>query len=473
MVSLNNILEIGKTGLMAHQARMAVASHNIVNVNTPGYRRQRVLLETQPPLDVSANSTRKITFGSGVKIADIVRDYDLSMERALGSEISSTGYHDQLAQALRDAQGMLVGTGEADFAAQMTEFWNAWQDVANNADTVAYRSVLLQKTDAMCSMFNDMAARLGEYRNDISAGSGADATGAVARNVKDINSIADKIADLNQKIKILSIRGNDANDLLDERDLLVRDLSELVNTDIVYEQDATYTILVDGQELVTDSTSNHIVVTSSEPVGLELNGEIINPEGGELKAWIDSVDVFEDIISQLDTMALEMVALVNNAHSSGYDLDGVTGVNFFDPGTTGAADIRLDTMIEDNPRAIAAAANRHWDGSAWVPNVGDGANALAIADIGEENLVGLNNQTFNAFYVNLLADLGTTILTEEALADHNGSVVDMISNTLAGQSGVNLDEEMTEILSAQRAYAASAKVVSMADELLDIIINRM
>ena len=165
---------------------------------------------------------------------------------------------------------------------------------------------------------------------------------------------------------------------------------------------------------------------------------------------------------------------INTLHTTGYDLDGNVGVDFFTG--SGATGIQVNPALYNpvnpllnQPRLVAAASTLHAPGE---PNEGDGSAALAIADLADNKIAALGNQTFNNYSTELVAGLATSIQSEEALAADGKAVVDSLNNAIQGETGVSLDEEMIEMISAQRAYQASAKLVTTIDDMLDTLINR-
>jgi flagellar hook-associated protein 1 FlgK len=478
MLTSMDLLRIGETGLIAHKARMAVTSHNVVNVNTPGYHRQRVKLTTQPPVDNSGLSTFRYAFGTGVKIAAIVRDYDILRENSLRASMGNASYFSQLAESLKDLEGLAAGNGQSNLTTRLQEFWASWQDLANNADSYAHRSALLQSARALSAQINNLHSQMSNYRAGMLSGALAGTSGSIANEIEDINSLAVEIADLNHTIFLAKSRGSDVNDLMDRRDAAVLELSQKTSLTLVREDDSTYTITVDGQDLVRQYQANAITITSDNPPSFELDGAAITITNGRVAALTTAMSRADTFLTDMDTLAASLITEVNALHLQGYDLYGLHASNDYDPdhiffSGTGAADIAVDTAILADPALIAAAATRHADGPPPVPNEGDGAQALAIADLCAVRIPALTNRTMAQFYLDRISDLGAEANAAADMADNGQAVVDMLQQSILSDTGVSLDEEMVELLSAQRAFQASARVVQMADGILDVIINQI
>lgn len=474
-MSINESMIIARSGILTHAQRLGVISHNIANVNTDGYHRQTVLLGTNPPIQPTMLSTTPYDEGTGVRIVDVVRSYNHLQETMLLQQNSSAEYHSEKAAALSDIEGLLAGTGDATLDARLQEYWNAWQDVANNPESMAYRNVLIQRGASLTDHINMVYDRLNTFRNLSAAGVGPNFTGVVADEVDSINSLATRIADLNYRITRTEV-AYDPNDLRDKRNVLIRELSEKVNITVADD----FGITIDGEILVNadGSTRNELTITTvsngvAPAVQLSLDGSTVVPTGGSLGAWMDIVDITDSMMANLDTMANTLIADVNALHTAGYDLAGNAGIDFFTG--AGAGGITVNALIHDtsnplndNPELIAAAATLH---AAGVPNTGDGANALLIAQLVYNKSAALGNQSYSEYWNGNLSALGATIKSESDLAEDGKAVINMLSDAIQNETGVNLDEEMISMIEAQRAYQASSKVFTILDEMLDFIIN--
>ncbi len=476
MASLSDMMIIARSGVLTHQERLAVISHNITNVNTPGYIRQKAVLGTNPPNSPTRYSTRNYDIGTGVRIEDVIRTYSSMKEATLLGQLSDYNRHAQLANALPELEALVQGNGDASLATCFQEFWTAWQDVATNPENLAMRNVLLEKSGALADQFNELATRLDNYRGGIASGAGPDFTGIVPDIADEINTIATRIQALNKQITVAENSGITANDLMNQRDTLIRSLSE--KTDIAIGADKTITI--DGQILVSGDgvVRNDLTVTSTNPIALTIDGANVTITGGELGGWLQTAAISETLRSELDAMANELATQVNALHTTGYDLDGNLGLDFFTG--AGADGIAVNNLIYNdtnpllnNPRLVAAAQTLYAAGPPPIPNTGDGAIALAIADLCSTDIAALDGLTFNNYLANMLTSLGTTINTEQALADSGETVVNTLLNAIQSESGVNLDEEMIDMISAQRAFQAASRLVVTIDEMMDVVINRM
>ncbi len=490
MASLLDSLIIARSGVLTHQERMAVISHNIVNVHTPGYHRQRIVLGTNPPVEPSMLETRRWATGAGVRVLDVVSTFNRMKESVLLEQTPDAAYHATLAAALQDLVGLLSGTGDGTLAACFQGFWNAWHDVANRADNLALRNVLLERSARLADTLRGLAERLDTARNRIAGGTAPDMYGLVPNEVDAVNRITAELQSINARLAQTMAQVN-THDLEDRRRELLRQLSEKLAVTV----NVDGAIMVDGQILVSaDGTvRNTLAVTDTgSPIVLELldagGGSlgVVTVTGGTLGAWLDAAAIVESLRDRLDTLAHTLAQTVNALHQGGYDLAGEEGVAFFTgtdadgDGRMDADTLRVNALLYDpanpllnRPDRVAAAATRYDDGPPPLPNVEDGAVALAIADLGRQPLAAIGGMTLGEYFDHALIALGSRAAEEAGLAEDSAAIVTVLLDSIQRESGVNLDEELIELLQAQRAYQASSRVLTAVDDLIEQVIHRM
>ncbi len=473
--NIYDTLAIARSGILTHQTRMNVIAHNIANVNTPGYHRQQAILGTNPPNEPDfIHTTRRYSLGTGVKIIDITRAFNETTQKTLLEQTTFLNYQSDLYRGLSNLQAIMQASGEYSLASSLSKFWSAWQDVATNPSDLAVRDVLLERAGNVVSTFNMLDVRLTSFRDGICYDNGGGVfTGSVPTAVQDINNLAAQLQTLNRRIVEAQRMNTSTADLMDQRDEVIRQISEKVNISV----SADYTVTIGGEVLVSGdgTTLNDLQVTAASPITLQLNGVDVTSQitGGRLGAWLNVATYTDTLHTRLDTMASELITAVNTLHTAGYDLNGDEGLEFF-TGTT-SADITVNPALYNpansllsHPELVAAAATRVGPGD---PNPGDGANALAIADLTGALIPGLNNQTFNSYFTTITANLGTAIQDAEEQYNTAETVVNALTTTIQSETGVNLDEEMMDMIAAQRAFQSSARMLTTVDELIQTILN--
>ena len=455
MSSLYGILNTGGTALLVQQNAIDVAGHNIANVNTPGFSRQKVDMETNTPLNTAPGQT-----GAGVNAAEILRIYDRFLgkqiydeNQTLGNWEAQKGIYERVEMLFDESTG--YGLNQA-----MSEFWNAWQDIANNPTDSASRTALLAKSETMATSFNNMDSNLKGIQKDIDS--------SIIGTLEEINSITGQIAGLNEKIVLIEVGGQNANDYRDSRDILLKDLSLMIDIEAFENSEGKATVLtVGGRPLVENfsswdlSTRNgvsglkDVLLTDSEGTSVDITDDI---SGGKLKGWLEARDVtIADHLSNLDDLAAEIIQEVNVLHSAGYGLDSTTGDDFFTG--TSALDIAVHQDIVDDVNKIAVAGGEG--------GVGDNSNAIEIANL--QNALKMNSDTvsFDDYYNSLVSNVGNDMLTATVNFDQESIMITQLNNRRESVSGVSLDEEMVDLIKFQHAYNAAARLISIVDELLD------
>ena len=446
MSGINSILDIGKGALFTHQLGIDITGHNIANVNTPGYSRQRLLLETKEPM-----SFRPGMLGTGVRGAEVQRMHDRYLLGQMTDEYQALGRWDA-EKGLLERLEMILSADE--FNPSLCEFWNAWEDLANNPSGQAERAVVISKGEQVANNIQRIYADMEQFkRAEIDAG--------VRGTVEEINLLSEQIADLNKKIMGYEAGGQNANDFRDKRELLLKELSTKIDIDHFEDNEGQLNIIVCGvKPLVvggiyfelsaqTQAGGQDILWTNSEGETTVIT-EMIS--GGNLKGKLVDIQVYMD---RLDELAGNIIEAINTLHSAGFGLDGSTGNVFF----TGlsASDIAVNTVLVNDIDKIAAAETVE-----GVP--GDNGNALAIAGLRNDSSIG-------DYFNSLVTDVGTGLQKAAANFDHQNEMVEHMDNFRDSISGVSLDEEMVALIQYQNAYEAAAKLIGVADELLNTLIN--
>jgi flagellar hook-associated protein 1 FlgK len=457
------------TALYAQRRGLDVTGQNIANANTVGYSRQRVDFESVGAPTVPALWSTYEGSGSGVNVTDIARMRDGFLEARARTEQASlsqlAGRQDTLAAVERSFQE----PGDTGLQSQLADLWSAWHDVANGPGDLAARSQLLSRTataaDSIRQTYGALDAQWTVNREQL--GTTLAAVNATARNV----------AELNQAILRTSQAGIPSNELADQRDLLVMKLAELTGAQGRQAPDGSIDVFLGGTALVRGSHSEELAVTGvstmddfrangAAPVTVSwVSTGFAAAVGGEAGARVEALaTTIPGYADKLDALAANLRDTVNAAHAGGYDLDGAPGQAMFGATAT-AKDI---TGLISDPRKVAAskeAPTLAADGVTLVPSL-DGSNASSLAAI-ERQADGPD-----VTYRQMIVQLGASAQTANRRLEIQADVAVQVDAAREAQSGVNIDEEMVNLLSFQRAYEAAARVISAVDSTLDTLINR-
>ncbi|HET7488080.1 MAG TPA: flagellar hook-associated protein FlgK [Acidimicrobiales bacterium] len=442
------------SALYAQQHGMDLTGQNVANANTDGYSRQRVRLEAMGGVAGPQIFTRSMQPGAGVKVVDFQRIRDAFLEQRALTEQSSTTALQAGQTALSRIELSFSEPGPNGLQSQLSEFWGSWDDLANRPGDVGARSQVVERAQTLVQGFNRAAGDLVSLRNSL--------TDQLRSRVDEINAQAGRIAELNNSIQSSVQAGLSPNELLDQRDQLINQLSNLVGISTRDGAAGTVDVFVGGSALVrgpntetlgvtTDAQGNATVMWNRLGVRADLAGG--GEAGGLQNAINTTIPTYQ---SRLDALANQLRDAVNTQHQAGDDLVAGQPTDPFFTGS-GAAGLAVNPTIVADPNRVAAAAA----GAGAL----DSANALAMAGLGD----GVGSP--DAVYRALISDLGADAQRVNRQADIQSQIASQVDAARKAQSSVNLDEEMTNMIAYQHAYDAAAKFMTAVDQTLDTLIH--
>jgi len=458
-MSLFRILNIGQNGLTSASYASNVAAHNISNVGTEGFSRRKTVIE---PLGPSPGYGSRAV-GSRRVVDEFLERRVLGSRAYSGEAMGRTQSLQVLDHILREDAGS-VGLALDDFESSMV-------DLAARPNEPATRLTVLNRAEQLAASFRQSAQSLVQARADIN--------GKLLDHVGDINTTLDEIASLGAQISQAELSGQEASDLRDRRDTLVRELSTKLPITAVSDSSGGQSILLGGTTpLVSpDGQAHHLMtnivagtgdvrivrITAGAPV--DITSQITS---GELGGMISARDgALTDAQNALDQLAFDTIGAYNGVHSAGYGLDAVTGRNLFEPSGAVAGSaiaMQVSADVAGAPSQLAAATD---------PNAlpGDNRNALALQALADSTFANGGTQTASQALSSLVAQAGTALSSAMAQQDHAGAAESQLMQLRDQVSGVSLDDEMVDLMRFQRAYQASVKVVQTADEMLTQLLN--
>jgi len=460
-------LIIGRDAVIANQRAIEITGHNIANVNTPGYSRQRLMLQAKDPIETGLGMV-----GTGVTAFGVERIYDYFLGDQINNAAQDLGKWEAQKNVLARVEIVFDEGSGYGLNNAFNEYWNAWQDLANNPGGHTERTILLAKGENLANQFNTMYADLAEIQNDIDA--------SVSATVNEINILSSQISDLNDKIVSIEASEHSANDYRDERDRLLKELSGLIDFTTTEAGDGRVTVtLGDGRNLVeapsvanpsgtntlyaTDTTGGGFLNIAWDPAGANIDASI---SGGKIRGWLDVRDnIIPGYLSSLNGLAAQLITDVNAVHTGGYGLDDTVSRDFF--AGINASDISVDPAIVGNINHIAAAQSA----PSGVGLSGDNTNAVAMANLQNSQTMSGNTASYNDFYSALISEVGIDVQQADQRYDYQSSMAAQLDNYREAVSGVSLDEEMVNLIKYQHAYDAAAKLISTIDEMLQTLIN--
>lgn len=494
-MGLNSILNSASTSLAAQRVAIDVTGQNIANVNTPGYSRQRVMMETG-----STTTLNGFPLGNGVHIATVQRIYDNVVLKQIADSNSSLGNSESKMQGLQQLEpyfNELTGNSLGD---AIQKFSDSWQALSLNPSGVAERQSVLGRASILVDTFHQLNEGIRNVQTFANESIAATATG--------ITSAAKEIASLNNQIKQTEMVGANANEMRDNRDYLLQQLSKQVGITTVSEADGTITVtLAGGEALVSGNQyarlygnsvattdpnlpnpSNDLLITAvgnpppTVSPGADTNVTATigaaNNSQGEIGGLLYIRDTaMTGYLAKLDEMAYNLAYQVNSQHSAGYTLTGATSVQFFTPATTTAppampADYKgyssSSTGIAiaiSNTNDIAAA-----DASGGTSN---NKNALFMAEVFSQQVTfsGGVQSTVKSYYTSTVSMIGVDVQGATNQTTQNESFLKQLGNLRESIAGVSLDEELTNLIKYQKAYEGASKIILTATQMMDTVLG--
>jgi len=465
MASLFALLNQAASSLAAHRAVIGTAGHNIQNVNTPGYARQRVDLAAALPADrVGAGFV-----GRGVVVQSITQLRDRFFEMQYPQSAATAARSEAESTALQGVHALdpeLPGGVGAALAA----FYSTVRAVAADAGNPGLRQGVVSSARALALSFNRTGEALRQARLGIDVRLDSLAEAA--------NGLSQQIAELNRQIRVSSNSSGGAppNDLLDARARARDELARITGAVPVTDTDGNVSmILATGASLVSGdhasrlstypdpANDGHLAFRLQRPDGsFEDRPALGGAIGGNLDARDGAIKAAQD---QLDQLAWEFAEEVNTVHQLGFDAYGDPGLDLFEVGATQAGAARrvaVNAAILADPSLLAPSET-----ATGVP--GNGGNFLALGQIEDRLLPG--GATTVATFAGIVSGFGAAAARSKSLASHDATLLANIDAMRESVSGVSIDEELITMSQAQRAYDAVSKVIATTDELLDTLMK--
>ncbi len=457
--------------MVAAKAQMATTSHNISNANTEGFSRQRV----QQKADNATPHGAKNLIGQGTLLARTERINDHYVEKQIRAAARDLSHMEEKDMALKQTEDVFNEMGGEGLNRLVSKFFNDFRKLANEPDSEAVRQSVRESTQAMANDFRRLRGHVEDVRNHLDA--------RIEGFTTEANALADQVRDLNQKIKIQEISGAPANDLRDQRDMAMKKLATYVDVSVHADQDGAYNVDIKGVgPLVNGPNAEKFVVYRSpadsggkpeNSFAIRSTGNASNDithalKGGKLGALLEVRDqTLSSILNRLDDMAATITDSVNAVHREGFTRYGTKGVDFFKtlPGGKERASqyMGLSDEVASDVNQIAAAAT--------VDAAGDNRIAVAISQIQNMRVMDGGNATIDAYYNGLVSDVGVVAGRNRNSLVQQKDITMQLDKMREQISGVSMDEETANLLQFQRAFDASAKVISVADQCLETVLN--
>ena len=444
-------LGIGASSLYAAQRAAEVAAHNVANANTPGYTKQRLSTQTAIPTPGTAGVQGDGMRGNGVQVLAIDRLRDQLSDLSYRADAGASGSADARADVLGRVEGVL-GSYPDGAPEALNRFFAAFEQLNRTPQDPAARANVLSSGREVAAALGSAISQISQVTSDVGEG--------MRTSVEEVNAIAGQVAGLNLAINDALTRQQSPNDLMDQRDNALDRLATLAGATTRQGQNGQVDVYVGNSVLVNGVNTRSLMVTQTS-AGFSVSftdGPAV--VGGALGAYGRAVSVdLPGMAAQLKDVGVQLATSVNAVHARGYSLTAdpagpPDGGDFFALDSDGLLQVRAG-LTEDGIAASASGAKT------------DGNNALLLAGLRDGNpsmgdvLRGVNSR------------IGAAVATANRDQTAAGAALSGADQRRSSANGVNVDEEMVDLVKFQHQYQAAARVISMADGFFDTIINRM
>jgi len=443
-------LTIGASALTAAQRAVEVAANNVANANNETYTRQRLTITSAYSSPGTPGMPGDGDRGSGVMVIDVGRLRDRLADVSYRSQAAVSGAATARSDTLSRTTDVL-GTYGNGLPEELSAFTSAWDQLSMTPQDSASRSSVMTTGQQLVDSINGAASRLSDVATEVGVRVGDD--------VNELNGLLSNVASLNNAIVRAQTEQRSPNDLLDQRDAALDRIAALTGAKLDPQSNGAVNVSVGGVSLVSGVTAATVSVAAGPPMALSVGTTPLTVTG-EIGGYTATANVdLPSYRAQLDSIAANLRDVVNAAHRAGSGLDGSTGLDFFTG--TDAASFALNPGLTADQIGASAAGQ-----------LSDGNNALAVA-----TAIRTSKAAGGSLIGDQLNALGTRIgqAANDAArnATTNSSSLSAAQTARASADGVSVDEEMVDMLRYQHSYEAAAKFISVADGMLDTLINGM
>ncbi len=455
-MSLNSIMRIGLSGMFAAGTSLQTTGHNIANANTIGYSRQRTLTGTQ-----RGQSLTYGVLGTGTMVLDVRRMTDEFLTGRLRAQDARLTQFDTVDMALGDVEAIFGSVENNHLGTAMSDFFNAWSALATPPVTMTLQEHVADSADRLAADFRTMSASLDELSRDLDT--------RLENGVDRLNALLSNVADLNRLIVMTESSSTSANDLRDQRNLVLDEIAQLTQSEAIEREDGTVDVLIGGRTVVTREHVQALTISRDDGDGSSAGsarvttvagGYDVEMGEGSLRGLIEARD--EQVLharERLDKVAGELIARVNELHAQG-QTPGGSGVLFFTGDS--AANIALNPALRLDPTLVAASRSGL---------EGDTDLAQAIAALGQSGASVVDGQSLPEMFNSLILDLASRSAASGDRVSSQAQLVESLGTRLDSIRGVSLDEEAANLALFQNAYEANAKVIAMVQDMFDTILT--
>lgn len=470
MSGLFGTLNNATKGLLVQQSALQTTSHNISNANTEGYSRQKVTMVADNPYTLGGIGQ----LGTGVRIASIDRIVDPYVNKQLRNENASLEMYSKKSEVLGQLEGIFNEPSTTGLNNNLSKVFSSWTYLGSNPELLTAKTMVAQNSET----FTDTLHHMSNQIDSLHEGTVQD----IEKNVLDFNAKVEQLDSLNKQIFNVTSQGQAPNDLLDQQDKILSELTGIAGVEASYDKFNRVSVNVGGQSILTEDSIAKMTVEAKPAGQLAVDGKNIDITAGNIKGSQEALTEIDNKKQELNELAYTFATAVNKVHS-----DGEEGIPFFElgEGTDFAASIQVNKVILNDVSKINAGKD--------ITNVvgGDGTRAQAIAALQNtkleysanpaemkynETTMTIENQvggsTVSGAYNDSVTQMGIVKQQSDNMVDSQESLVGLLQTRRESVSGVSINEEVTNTITYQSAFEANSRIISVVSEMLDTLINR-
>lgn len=474
MTGLFGTLNTATSGLRAQQVGLQTTSHNLANANTEGYSRQRVTLEANVPLSYAGVGQ----IGTGVLLNGITRVTDDFVTMQLQNERASLARYQQESDIIGQLEGVFNEPSTTGIGHQLSELFVSWGNLASNPESITSKTMVLRQSETFLDTVNHAINKTEALEGETVA--------LVEKEVLDFNELSKQLKSVNDQIFNARVKGEMPNDLLDKQELIIGDMKNIAG--ITVDKSDKYGrqfVSIDGQSVVSENEVKELEMVAEDDGSftgaVQVDGKEVTLSTGSIKGLQEARTVVIAKKDELNTFMDNLATAVNTIHSTPTE-EGSTEVapDIFVKNTDGKYKVN-ETLLNDPSSLVTG---KDLDNSVS----GDGSRAKAIADLQQislgENFVDSYDPGTMTFsndpsgatlfnrYNDIVTDMGITKQQADNMVANQTDLTALLEQRQASISGVDLNEEVVNMIQFQSAFQANSRVISTLAEMLDTLINR-
>ena len=459
-MSLLSSIQSARSGLSTSSTAIETTAHNVSNVSTEGFHRRRV--ERGQPEQLNRKG---VHLGQGVRAIRVRRATDDLLGARMFEQMGIAGKSSWTSSSLQQVEAAFNESDSSGIAQTLEELFDSMSRATSDPSDSGLRMSVVRKGEIFARAVNrtsdSLSDAMGDYESDME------------EMMENVNSVAKNLAEINVSINA-SGDSLGAGDMLDSRDRLVDQLAREVGGQVDYAPNGTATVFIAGHAIVsgvshremslgTDSSGEPVVEMSVDSGNVVMTDNMMGKMGGLVQAR----NLVKGYLEDLDTFASDFSDAINTQHTSGFDVSGSAGSDMFSY-TTGQASstLEFDSALLADPNGLA------FSGSA-TGGVGNDDNLKNLLSLQSTNIFNSGTTNSGEFAANLISEVGNDISKFSGLAAAEGEHLSDLEGMMESLTGVNLDQEATDLIEFQAAYQAAAKVIRAANSLIDYMIETL